>query len=793
MKTNPSKLYLLFPLLFPSLISAQAIGSLRELPSNLGLGLRELVQLHRNRPAGMPRLDLHNKTIALDSVTGKPMLKGAFKRALVADSLDRVLVTVILDGAAPISAIAPQLRGLGGSIAVQDEEQANAFAAFVPLDSVADFASVPGVSLVKLTRMPHKRVGAVTSQGVQIIHSDIANATGITGQGITIGILSDSFDVASAKPQATDDVATGDLPNMGVPDGRPGLKFLSDGAGEGFGDGDEGRAMGQVAFDVAPGISLCFASVDFGTVAFAKSIRRLRTDSSCAADILVDDIAYEDEPMFSDGPVAKAIDDVVTSNTLAGRKVAYFASAGNEGQSGYSSNLRIVNDSDARAIANAGIDLTSVPSRIDTSGGFHNFNPNASGTPALYQSITIDPNSTVTLVVQWDDLFDTVPSAITTDLNILVFNTRGRYIGSIADDNFATNEPVEIADLFGGTYRLVVARTGRGSHVASRFRYVAFGDGLTGDYITAQQPTVFGHAAARNAQAVGAYVFDTGANSSTFTPALESYSSAGPVTIVFDSAGNRLATPEVRRKPDISAPDCVNTTFFANANTADPFFTFCGTSASAPHAAGAAALLLQAAGGPGSLSNDQIRARLQASADPRDLDPFFSQATLTGPAASLSITASGDDSNVSAFNPSFFHLTFQSATAGQTLTGLTIDLTPAGLNFDPSTQTGFPFTVGSSSAGITVTSPALAARATSLVLTFKGFTASGYLDFGIDRDLASTNVGGNSADLLAGAKVTATFSSGTALTGTFINAFGTGFGVNDGFGLINVQAALKAQ
>ena len=776
--------YLLF-------LSPLLIGQTAGLPENLGGGLRELVSLHRSRPASAIRLDLRGKTVALNPSTGNAVLAHTAKHGIVSDRAGRVLVTVILNGSVPAAAMRGTLSKLGASITAEDPFQPTTLSVFLPLDSAEELARSPGVIAVKLSRQPMRNVGAVTSQGVQIIQSDQVNASGITGQGITIGILSDSFDNTSATPHAADDVSTNDLPNMGVPDGRPGLKFLADGAGEDSGDTDEGRALAQVAYDVAPGISLCFASVDSGLVGFAKNIRRLRTDSSCFADILADDIQFIDEPMFADGPIAQAIDDVVTSNSLAGRKVAYFSAAGNNSPGGYASDLHIIADTDARGMANAGLTFTGIPARIDTSGGFHNFNPNSSGTPALYQSITLADSDDTTLVLQWDDPFDLSPSGITTDLNLLIFDTRGRYLGGASTNNFSTDEPIEILDLPAGSYRLVIARTGRGSHLSSRVRYVAFNGTLTGDYINALQPTLFGHAAARNAQAVAAYIYDNGITASAFTPELEPYSSAGPVTIVFDNAGNRLATPEIRNKPDIAAPDCVETTFFFDSNMNDPFFTFCGTSAATPHAAGAAALLLQAAGGPGSLSNDQIRAKLQGSSAPRDIDQYFSQANLASGGATVNVTATGDASNASAFDPNFFHIAFQTSTTGQTLTGITIDLGPAGLNFDPSMTTGLPLTLGSVSTGVSITSPSPGARSTVLTLTFSGFVSGAFLNFGIDRDLASTNSGGNSADLLAGAKVTATFSSGTSTTGVFVNNIGTGYSPLDGYGLINVPAALK--
>jgi len=73
--------------------------------------------------------------------------------------------------------------------------------------------------------------------------------------------------------------------------------------------------------------------------------------------------------------------------------------------------------------------------------------------------------------------------------------------------------------------------------------------------------TVQGHPGAAGAAAVGAaFFFETPACGTT--PAqLETFSSAGGAPILFDASGTRLATPEVRQKPDFVGPDGGNDTF----------------------------------------------------------------------------------------------------------------------------------------------------------------------------------------------------------------------------------------
>jgi hypothetical protein len=89
----------------------------------------------------------------------------------------------------------------------------------------------------------------------------------------------------------------------------------------------------------------------------------------------------------------------------------------------------------------------------------------------------------------------------------------------------------------------------------------------------------------------------------------------GGTPIYFNSADNSaLVTPLIRQTPDITAPDGGNNTFFGNdtVNDIDLFPNFFGTSASAPHVAGLAALIIEESSSK--LSPAQLESILEFSA-----------------------------------------------------------------------------------------------------------------------------------------------------------------------------------
>ncbi|MDH0866802.1 S8 family serine peptidase [Mitsuaria sp. GD03876] len=600
-----------------ALVALAACGAAQAQHARLDAALSDLVDQQNRRQL---------RSLAADADEMKPDVRS------LSDAQGRVLVDIYLEAGTSVDAFKASLEEAGARVTGVNRAFANgAISAYVPAAALSSLSGVNGLHLMKLTRRPHRNVGLVTSQGAAVMRANVANAAGWTGAGITVGVLSDSYDqspLSFTTVRAADDIASGDL--------RP-PKFVID-IGADPSNTDEGRAMMQIVQDVAPGADQCFATAFAGEAAFADNIRTLRTHPNCRADVIVDDVFYFDEPIFSDGQIAQAVNDVVTSTTLAGRPVSYFSSAGNQGSAGGGGAIDVPVATFSTTPSNLGnINLASLSTctsspasgstKANVAGGFLDF-----GGGNFAPSVTYNGAGS-TLLMQWDDPF--FQGKVTTDLNFYLINSAGNCVFTFATNNIAADYATEIVGLSGGasgTYRIMIGRTSAGTKLASRVRLVSL-EGWGGTpFQVRSSPTTFGHSAAAGANSVAAYRYTFPATQqSPFIPAFESFSSPGPVTIAFDAAGNRLAVPEARKKPDIAAPDGGNTTFFYKNSDyeGDGFNNFFGTSAAAPHAAGVAALMLHKAGGPGTLTPKQVKSLLQGTPAARVI-PFSGGAAVKG-------------------------------------------------------------------------------------------------------------------------------------------------------------------
>jgi hypothetical protein len=380
--------------------------------------------------------------------------------------------------------------------------------------------------------------------------ADLARTTfGVDGTGIKIGIISDSVDGLAAEQQAG---RLGPVTVLPGQDGTPGT--------------GEGTAMLEIVHRLAPGAQLYFATANPTEANFASNILALQ---QAGCNVIVDDVAYFDEPPFQDGVIAQAVDTVSAAGAF------YFSSAGNNynlDQKGITATW----EGDWRASGNTLTDGSAVLPTLAYDAANHYRNPVLTATSAPKQAVFLF----------WAD----PQGGATDDYDVYVFNSAfSSILFASTGTQDGTQDPIEACEADQGDLVVVTKYSGNGVllHLA-----VTSNGAAALNYSTPFG--IVGHAGAATCYAVAASnasVPYKAGRSFQSTDVTETFSSDGPRRVLFTASGaeimpgNRSSSGGVlRQKPVLAGSDGVTTYF-------NPFY---GTSAAAPHDAAIAGLVLSA-------------------------------------------------------------------------------------------------------------------------------------------------------------------------------------------------------
>lgn len=492
----------------------------------------------------------------------------------------------------------------------------------VPAARLTAVAALPVVSFVQLPHYAVRAIGSVTTEGDSILGADVARRQfSVDGTGVRVGVLSDGLKGVFATgcttcgSAANGPIALGDLPNStgtrsaGVltasTGGITGQSFQANRDLEGLppaappcgfaGAGAEGTALLEIVHDIAPGAQLAFANADTD-LAFNQAVNSLAASN----DVVVDDLGFFGFAYDGTSPVSSNTASAL--NNPANRIRTYITAVGNAADGHY-----------IGSYVNSGADMSSI-SGVVNPGHAHLFQSSASTTDVLglgsqpYDSILLPTNGEAVIFLTWDEPFGR--SGSNYDL-YLVQQSTGRVVARSTDVQAGAQDPLEAIDFTnrGGadTFRIMVqnVRDAATPRTLNLFLFepecaqagpqlLAPGHHDRHNYNTATL-SVAAQSDAGGSPAsvisVGAICSGSAAAAGAFAGSIapsESCNDRTHQTIEFFSSQG--PTIDGRMKPDIAAIDGVGVT--AAGSFENPFF---GTSAAAPHVAGEAALVLQAA------------------------------------------------------------------------------------------------------------------------------------------------------------------------------------------------------
>ena len=180
--------------------------------------------------------------------------------------------------------------------------------AWVPFDKMEEIAGDSLITNIKMVVKPIVRIGDFTTPGdTQLKAQQARSKFGVDGSGVKVGVISNGIDHwLNSSP-------SGDLP--------PQITHTNQ-----YSVGDEGTAMLEIVYDIAPGADLYFAGHGTNVSEMESAVASLfENPNSC--NIVVDDVGWPDQPYFEDNSLSQTISYYIFSENKT-----YISACGNDGE-----------------------------------------------------------------------------------------------------------------------------------------------------------------------------------------------------------------------------------------------------------------------------------------------------------------------------------------------------------------------------------------------------------------------------------------------------------------------------